>query len=314
MHIQELLQAHRNEGGKSVPEWMLGAFERTNITFANGLSDRQTQVFWLQGRNLTIDLRLPTAIDLVKKPPADCSQEELLALADYEGWCAQSSWDGQQLSWSSGTSFQLHNRWPEPGWLRRVGDCMIEFAPSGAYVEEWRIRSQARGPLLSLEIIDEHEQDSGLLVSSGGGLIIAGNWAAQVTGRKRAIEGPRSLLEHLQDLLLEQADGEANIRDIFDFETSVATGSVDAGYSVRYSTNYQRLGEELVNLDGFEQGESSGELSQVLVRNGVAIKRRYKVDSLEKEFCFSRETPLTRAASNWYSQENSTLGRYLINQ
>ena len=32
---------------------------------------------------------------------------------------------------------------------------MMEFSPSNAYVEDWRIKSRAQGTLLSLELIEE---------------------------------------------------------------------------------------------------------------------------------------------------------------
>src|SRR5690606_1751457 len=124
------------------------------ISFADGSSDTDTQVFWLQSRNFSIDLRLPMHAALITqaKPWQDYSAAELAVLANHEGWVAQSIWDGQRLSWHEPTSLQLHNRWPEPALLQRVGNCMMEFADSNAYVEDWRLQPSTPGPLIGLRL------------------------------------------------------------------------------------------------------------------------------------------------------------------
>ena len=134
MTLQELLSRHGQRATHSVPDWMLGFYKRYAISFANGTSDLHTHVCWLQSRNLTIDLRLPLEADQVSaKPLAGYSAAELQVLANYEGWTANAVWDGAALSWRpTDVSLQLHNRWPEPALLKRVGNCMVEFCASAA--------------------------------------------------------------------------------------------------------------------------------------------------------------------------------------
>ncbi len=162
MNLMELAERHARRPATSVPDWMLGYYKRRAISFANGDTDLDTHVCWVQSRNFTIDLRLPLAEDQVPaRALADYSAAELQVLANHEGWEALSHWDGERLAWRGDTSLQLHNRWPEPALLSRIGNCMIEFAPSGAYVEDWRLQPSAPGPLIGLRLIEEREVDSG---------------------------------------------------------------------------------------------------------------------------------------------------------
>ena len=309
MHLAELLKNHSHRPKSSVPDWMLGAFERKSITFANGYSDTSTQVYWIQGRNQTIDLRLPARHEIIQKTSADCSDEELARLADYEGWSADSYWNGTQLSWSSGQSFQLYNRWPEPGILQRVGNCMIEFSPNRAYVEDWRIRSITKGPLVSLKVLEEREDDSNQVLHYGGSLIIAGNWAALVLGRSETpIIGAKASLRDI----LEQTEKPAySKKKIFNFETSVATGNILDGYTIVHSTDYSRVGHPLISLEGFKILEHDQQIVQKFKKGEVSITRNYQIDTLEEEFLFSESTAWTTPAQAWFNQEQQTLSRYL---
>src|ERR1700733_3302410 len=97
MHLTELIAQHASRPSRHVPEWMMGLYRRHCIAFADGTSDTETQVYWLQSRNFSIDLRIPRDDQLlaVAKPWAEYSAAELEVLANYEGWVAQSVWDGE---------------------------------------------------------------------------------------------------------------------------------------------------------------------------------------------------------------------------
>src|SRR6187402_3258740 len=107
MNLQELLTRHAQRPKQSVPDWMLGYFKRYAISFADG----------------TTDLRLPIANQQVTaKKLEDYSADELLTLANYEGWEALCDWQNETLSWrETDSSLQFHNRWTEPGVLKRFG-------------------------------------------------------------------------------------------------------------------------------------------------------------------------------------------------
>ena len=316
MHLKEVLEHYASVTSKqvaetSVPEWMLGCFKRRSITFANGLTDKQTHVFWLQGRNLTIDLRLPVESEQVQKLAwQECDADELARLANYEGWSADSQWQHEQLSWSGGVSFQVHNRWPEPAKLNRIGDCMMEFAPSGAYVEDWRLQSHLPGPLVSLRLIEERDESSGELRHQGGALIITGNWAGLVLGRVQAIEEDASE-QQLRDRLSLAGGDPAFKAKVFNFETSVAQGSLDDGFTTRFSTRFFRLEQPTFSLQGFRFDQQNNQLVQHFSQGDTGIIRRFTIDSLEQHYPFTRTSPWTPEAQAWFEQERETLGRYL---
>lgn len=308
MNLLDLVNRHPFRPDSSVPEWMLGYFRRRTISFADGQTDAQTLVCWFQSRNFTIDLRLPVEADLVPaRALAYYSPAELLVLANHEGWEALSHWDGSRLSWHGGTSLQLHNRWPEPALLSRIGNCMIEFAPSGAYVEDWRLQPSSPGALIGLRLIEEREQHSGKVLHRGGGLIVCGDYAALVLGR------PESLVDDGTTLRERVADAAGDIQRLealLDFETSVARGSLDSGFTVLHSTRPERVGQQLLTLDGFEYLPDAQQVRQVFERNGVACVRLFTIDTLEPTLCYPQATGFTPDAAAWYDAESPTLARY----
>jgi hypothetical protein len=151
MKLFDLCHEHPSVPDQSVPGWTLGCFRRSSISFFSGESDHSTLVLWLQSCGLTADLRLdPDRPKLrTREELFDLSLEALTRLAAAEGGLSPSRFtpsEGAQdaelsgvMTWLDWTAFQTHAKWPEPGLLRRVGDCLIEFAPSGAYVEDWRL-------------------------------------------------------------------------------------------------------------------------------------------------------------------------------
>lgn len=310
MHLLELVKRHPRRPAQQVPDWMMGLWRRHIIAFADGSSDVDTQVFWLQSRNFSIDLRLPRADALVTgdAPWASRSSAQLQVLANHEGWVAQSRWDGEQLRWTDSTALQLEDRWPEPAPLRRVGNCMIEFAPSGAYVEDWRLQPSAPGPLVGLRLIDERELDTGRVLHRGGGLIVSGGHAGLVLGRAAPPAGIGSLCEQV---LAAQGD-EVLLAQLMGFETSIAHGSPEECFTVSRSTLPHRSGEALCPLDGFCM-EEDGTLRQDLERSGRRTRRRFTVDTLEPQCTWPLATRQDPAADRWMQQHAATLRRHLAN-
>jgi len=311
MHLKQLLEQHAQESEKSVPEWMLGCFKRRCISFANGLSDTDTTVFWLQGRNQTIDLRLPISAELVRQTHwRACDASELARLANYEGWCADSLWQDDLLSWSGGVSFQLHNRWPEPAKLSRVGNCMMEFAPSGAYVEDWRLQSCQPGPLISLRLLEERDMNNGELRHQRGALIITGNWAGLVLGRAQALPTDDSRQTLPERLSLAEEDPVYKAQ-VFNFECSIAQGSLDEGFTTCFSTQFSRVGQPIFSLQDFRLDQQSNQLVQQLSLGTKRIERRFAIDSLEQHMTFTPASPWPPETETWFEREYATLGRYL---
>lgn len=294
----------RAEGG--VPDWMLGHFRRRTISFADGRSDERTQVHWLQSRTFTIDLRLPDAPALSPRAWHDYDAAELRVLANHEGWLADSVWENGYLSWRGGVSLQLHNRWPEPAQLQRIGNCMIEFGTTGAYVEDWRLQASS-GPLIGLRLLEECDAQSGQVLHCGGGLILCGEQLAWVQGR--AVEPGESALQLRERAERAQGDGET-LAALFDCETSLAYADQQGRYQVALSTMPARVGQ-MVSLEGFEL-PGAGRVCQHLQRpDGRAVVRTFIIDTLEPGWCAELATPTTDEAQRWFAAESETLSRYL---
>lgn len=305
--LLELAKAHPLPAQAGVPEWMLGHFRRRTISFADGRSDERTQVHWLQSRTFTIDLRLPDALPLPVRALADYSLPELRTLANHEGWMADSLWRDGQLSWADGVSLQTHNRWPEPAILHRVGNCMIEFAPSGAYVEDWRLQATG-GPLIGLRLLEERDAETDELLHLGGGLIICGEHAGWVEGRPHGLpDAPGSL----RDRAAAAVGDAATLSSLFDCETSLARQDANGDYRIELSTRPARIGQCLF-MDGFERLADGSLRQQVTLPNGRAVVRTFAIDTLEPEWRAELASPSTLEAEEWFEGERETLGRYLV--
>lgn len=314
MNLAQLINTHRIEADTSVPDWIIGTFKRRSISFANGLTDIDTHVFWLQSSNFSIDLRLPIQSQQLSKDKSieQLKPNELAVLAQYQGWCCPSVWNEneQQLSWLAGTSLQLHTQWPEPGILKRVGNCMMEFCASDMYMEEWRLQNIQDGALLGLLLEQEYDPITNQQYHAGGGLIINGEYAALVLGRPVADE--QFVLEHTQtlpELTQRFANDQQQIQRLFNVETSVAQGNLQDGYQVLMSTQPQRQGEPLFSMDGFEY-RNDGKVIQTLTINGQPRERIFSVDVINPQFSYSHQTPAQPQALQWYAQEAAWLTRY----
>jgi len=306
MNLLELAARYpqRAEGG--VPDWMLGHFRRRTISFADGRSDQRTQVHWLQSRSFTIDLRLPDAPALPVRAWQDYDAAELRQLANHEGWVADSVWADGYLSWHGGVSLQLHNRWPEPAQLQRIGNCMIEFGTSGAYVEDWRLQASS-GQLIGLRLLEECDAESGEVLQRGGGLILCGEQLGRVHGRGKELG--ESALQLRERAELARGDAQALV-ELFDFETSLAYVDDQGRYQVALSTLPERVGQ-MVSLEGFEQ-PAAGRVCQHLQRpDGRAVVRTFIIDTLEPDWRADLATPTTDEAQRWFAAEGETLSRYL---
>ncbi len=308
MTLEELAGRVTHSPGNSVPDWMLGCFRRRCISFANGESDNQTIVYWFQSRTFTIDLRLPLAAEQVRAAALeDYSAGELAVLANYEGWVAACDWTDEKMSWHGGTALQTTNRWPEPAELRRIGNCMIEFAPSGAYVEDWRLQPSEPGPLIGLRLVEEYDPETGQRFPRSGGLIVCGDHAAWVLGRSGSMTDTDS---SLPDMAASAVGDRERLQPLFDFETSVASGSLAQGYTILHSTRPDRVGQPLLSEGNFDWIEDSRCVEQTFSHEGQNRVRVFEVDVIESDYAFALGTPSNKAAEAWFQRETTTLHRY----
>lgn len=306
MNLLELAARYPQRVEGSVPDWMLGHFRRRTISFADGRSDERTRVHWLQSRTFTIDLRLPDAPALPMRAWQDYTVAELRQLANHEGWVADSLWENGYLSWHGGVSLQLHNRWPEPAQLQRIGNCMIEFGTSGVYVEDWRLQASS-GPLIGLRLLEECDAETGEVLQRGGGLILCGEQLGWVQGR--AVEPLEPGLQLRERVEQAQGDGEA-LALLFGCETSLAYADKQGRYQVALSTQPGRVGQ-IVVLDGFEIPVAGRVCQHLLRADGRAVVRAFAIDTLEPDWRAEFTTPCTVEAQRWFAAEDETLSRYL---
>ena len=119
--------------------------------------------------------------------------------------------------------FQPIVEFEEPGWFewREGGSCMIEWAPSGAYEEDWRLEANSRGRLLELYVAGADRQTS---------LFVAGEHAMYVRDRACAVEEMR-----LSRLARERRDDHAALVALLDCEFSFAVKR-DGDFVIELST------------------------------------------------------------------------------
>lgn len=138
---------------QTVPDELLGCWQRQWIEFADGTRDDSSFVVWLQLPSLMADVRLSVAA-LALAGRSSFSMDELLVLADSDSssgatTCTPVVQRTATAGWGSAVGFQPTSAFPEPGLLEwnDDGTVMMERAPSGAYVEEWHLLPGSRRPL-----------------------------------------------------------------------------------------------------------------------------------------------------------------------
>ncbi|EOR06685.1 hypothetical protein [Acinetobacter tandoii] len=265
-----------------LPLALLGAFRRKSISFFNGQTDEKTIVYWFQSKSFTIDLRLKDI--------------ELTPVLQRQGWLGQTLWDREQqvLSWQvdSNSNYQNHIQWPEPATLHCIGNCILEFSPSNAYVEDWRQQAN-QGLYLGLRLEKAVHLKSNASVQLDAGLIICGDLVAYAQSRlpqnQQAILPFSNLIEaHQAGIDLEQIN-----------QLEVSVGSLSSG--VQFSTQNHRL-QQLFSLEGFEYiGEN--QLKQVKEIEGKTYALYFKIDIYQPHYQFQTQTSTTAASHTWLTQE-----------
>lgn len=308
MRLRELTSAGSKPPAGAAPDWLLGTFRRRSITFFTGVADLHTQVLWLQSRGLSADFRVPPDRPLRQGRSSwdDFSRQEIDRLAVNEGGLGLTAWDGSRMKWFDWSALQTHPKWAEPGELRRIGDCVMEFAPSGAYLEDWRLQPSAAGPVIGLRLLHERNSVTGKILHRGGGLIVCGDHAAFVRGRALDLDIETRFSDEVRQMAREQA--------------IVALGAFDASYArrvhesepfiVELSTNPFREGETLISEEGFSHDQASGLVYQCTIDNGVPVERVFTVDTLEPCLTFPAATVSSQEGQAWLSREADTLLAY----
>jgi len=214
---------------------MLGCWRRAWIEFATGGRDDSGVVVWLQTQSAMVDVRVSsdrgdfTGCTSLK----ECTIDQLRAIAGSDGSSGYTECtevvqgdDGVRTAtaeWHTrghGINFQPVSAFPEPGLMTWNDDATVmhERAPSGAYLEEWRLVPGSRHPLFA---------DT----SGDTNIYRAGNVAVLV--RDRLDPSPR--LSRLTDIVDEFADDRAVLDELLDCEFSIAE-QFDGEWTITTST------------------------------------------------------------------------------
>jgi len=292
MNLSTLLERLPRKGveGLAFPSNLLGTFRRKSISFCTGVTDETTIVYWVQSKSFSIDLRL--------------SEAAATPVAERQGWVGDTMWDDttKLLSWHIEKSYQPRIQWPEPAGLSFIGNCVLEFAPSGAYVEDWRQTSSA-GPFLGLRLVSMLNEVTGKESPVDGGLVITGEHAAFAQSRLPEVDDVLRQAASIDEAL---ATGLVTEAEIESYEVSVAVG----GRAITHSTQSGRVGQTIG--EGDFSIRSDGKIAQERLVGGELYLLLYEVDVFEPEFTFVRQTPSTSEARDWMEQEKRHLARHAV--
>jgi hypothetical protein len=210
---------HDGPDRQTVPDDLVGCWQRAWIEFADGSRDDTTFVIWMQLRSDMADIRVSPEPRSVSGF-ANCSLDDLRALTLSESSSGFTectpivvSDDGVRRAtaeWFTrghGVNFQPVTAFPEPGLLEWTSDeVLIERAPSGAYVEEWRLLPNTR------EVLEHRINPDGSQVYRAGD--------AAIVVRDRPTPVPR--VARLDELVAECRDDRQALIALVDCEFSFA--------------------------------------------------------------------------------------------
>lgn len=231
-------------GNQTVSEHMLGCWHRRYIRYKDGVEDKSTRVIWLQTPSGLCDMRISAERpDFSKRIRlSDCSDDELIALAEQDCACGITILDETAVpyptaTWEGGDSgfmYQPVINFPEDGWFEweEEGTCMLEYAPSGAYEEDWRLQDNSRTFAAHLLCQDSETTTN---------LYVAGAHAMLAVDRAVAINEERPL----QELVAESTNDRHRIYAYLDSEFSYAISKVNNDYAIVLSTLPWREGQTL---------------------------------------------------------------------
>lgn len=293
MTLEELARQAPYAVPLAVPAWTLGCWKRRCITYANGREDADTTVIWIQSHGLTGDLRIPRWRPAAEGRTrlADFSPEDQALLASVEGGVADTGWAGDRMAWSNWSAFQPYDKWPEPGLLQRVGGCLIEWAPSGIYVEDWRLQPGSSGLMAGLRLISETR--GGVERPRGGGLLINGDHALFALSRFEDLPEERPAQEQLAQGLDRIFEAEASycVRDGQGYRVSLSTDPFATGAPAAFA-GFEPAGPGLLRQDC-----------------GGDLVRLWRIDTLLPEVEVGAGTPASAEGLAWLDREGGVLLR-----
>jgi hypothetical protein len=308
MTLDELASATPRASPAPTPSWTWGCFRRRGITYASGQEDAEARAVRLQGQGLTGELRVPAwRPDVSGREGLEaCSVEELLELCAVDGRVADAAFANGSMTWDNPSSFQPYAQWPEPGQMQRVGAGLIEFAPSGAHMQDWRLQPGSGGLHVALRLMFETGLD-GLTRPRDGGLILCGDHCLFSLDRRRPLPSDAPVQQQMR-----QAGDPFAFADMaFDGETSYARRQADGTFKIELSTHPFSEGRAAPVLEDFIPTSISEVLRQVIGEGKERIVRQWRIDTLIPDATVSAVTEADKAGSAWLKKEGKALLRNL---
>lgn len=153
-----------------------GLWTRSLIAWPDGRRDTATEVAWLQGSTLYIDLRQPVGRPdfSAVKGLRDLTQPQIAWLATQEGFAGVLEREGPWFVWRREIDFQPQALYSDAGSLRFEADYMVEEGRDVAYIEHWR-RDATRpaAPRWGARLRDPVDGRSGMILAVGTLFMIA---------------------------------------------------------------------------------------------------------------------------------------------
>ncbi len=275
---------------------------RRSITFATGVEDRETIVYWVQAtasRRHSHSPRTPALLSTttasttsISTPWRSCQRRRRL--------CPHLNALGRPHECGPTGWLPALRQVPEPGFLRRAGDCMIEFPPSNVYVEDWRFQPSAPGLLAGLHLVSETDH-KGETRAAQGWPVIAGDHAILTIDRRPPLpDGIKA-----QDYVRTSSSPKAALAAVFDCTVDYAILHRTT-YRIQASTDPRREGAALGITQGFVPTKDPDLLIQNL-DDGEIRSRLWRIESLASGAAIPLATQAGAEHLAWLEREADTL-------
>jgi hypothetical protein len=163
-----------------------GLWTRSLLAWPNGRSDTTTQVGWLQGISLFVDLRQPAGHAL-RLSAASCrdelTQDDCLALAAQQGFSGRFEARDAAHEWVRRIDYQPPRATRDIGRLFWRGEIMVEEGVEADYTEHWHLHPTL--PALPCAGFSLHDAARGVF----GCLLRVGDRFAYARGRAEPLAG-----------------------------------------------------------------------------------------------------------------------------
>ena len=231
-----------------VPERFVGLWRRVSLE-SPAVTDTASEVYWLQGRSLFVDIRVPrprpgfAAVTSL----AEYRPSRLMWLASQQGFAGCLEVQRDLCRWHRALDFQPRPLQDE-GRVAFVGDELVEQGVHEHYTERWQRCDTAGSETLALQLLGETRSD-GRCAPRRGFLVVVGDWFMYTRDRRRPLSPAASLVDLMAD-----ADDSRAMAALVDCEISLGRRSGGGQpWEVQLSTLPYREGHSLTEFMALPQ-------------------------------------------------------------